>query len=373
MSLTQLGHADRAAENPERATAILATDNWLDDGLRALESFGPVLSNGLTNHAPMVIEAMSAMGHGDCIEAWIGAYRSQMRPWPPFEQPNDLADWRANLGQPLLVSAWRSYFLEQLAATPWRSVVQLWVPRLAPGAVSAALHGLIRVGHAVRSLCQCESEPRLHELAGALATWAASYQELTTKRGANGTLTPAEALARIDLVPEHERRNGGAITTALTALEGLPNFAAAIDLPALDGDLKSVNHTFGELFAEVFLANAHTPLTAIVFTHGITGFAAIEPLLPLLSRADGATLVRYVWQASAGLYSCYGEAQPWSVPKGRPAPIAVSRLTEDAIEHGDDHVIKLTEACVRLVSQGSPEHLLDAPRRAMELLPRHDA
>src|SRR6202000_1437952 len=60
----------------------------------------------------------------------------------------------------------------------WQEIVATWTARLAPGINSGAAHGVIRVGHAVRSLAQNETPERLRELAGAFGYWASCYETL---------------------------------------------------------------------------------------------------------------------------------------------------------------------------------------------------
>ena len=267
------------------------------------------------------------------------------------------------------MTAWRQHFEWELTESDWATVLGRWLPRFAPGASGAALHGLIRVGHAVRGLTALETAPRRREFAAALACWAASYAELPTRREVvETTLSPHEALALVRPVPWSQRRNTGAITGALKVLDDQAAFATAIDLPAVEGDLRAVTEAFAVLFAKVFLANVRTPLEAIVFTHGVTGFVAAEALLPYLGHEVGADLIRYVWQAAAGLYATYGgHLPPESVasPDGR----AAVDLIDAAVAHGDDHVIKLTHACLHLVARRALGLALLLPQLALSLLP----
>ena len=47
----------------------------------------------------------------------------------------------------------------ELGQRPWREVLNAWWPRLLPGVVAAATHGVIRVGHAVRALLADGDDP----------------------------------------------------------------------------------------------------------------------------------------------------------------------------------------------------------------------
>src|SRR3569833_107091 len=62
-------------------------------------------------------------------------------------------------------------------SNPAPMAAEAW-PRLLPGSAAGATHGVIRVGHAVRSLLDLETGPRVTELAHGLAYWAARWQPL---------------------------------------------------------------------------------------------------------------------------------------------------------------------------------------------------
>jgi hypothetical protein len=50
----------------------------LDDALDTLSGYGTQLKNGNSNHAPMVAEALCAMGRPDAVMPWIARYRDRM-------------------------------------------------------------------------------------------------------------------------------------------------------------------------------------------------------------------------------------------------------------------------------------------------------
>jgi hypothetical protein len=78
----------------------------------------------------------------------------------------------------------------------------------------------------------------------------------------------------------------------------------------------------------------------------VTGAAAALNLLPDVSEATGRMLVAYAWQSGAALASAYATS-PFDAARPVPPPAAVDRVAR-AVAHGDDHVIKLTEACLAL-------------------------
>lgn len=315
----------------------------LDFALIDLARYGPALANGFTNHAPMVAEALDAIGRGDAIAPWIERYRAKMLPWPPAVAP--IADCPAVPGDPRRVTDWREFFLGELQQEDWRAVLARWVPRLAPGASGGALHGLIRVGHAARSLSRVETEPRRAELAAALAGWASDYSELPIAGALGAVPMPAEAaLSRLPFLPAERRRNSGSIVAALDALADHMPFARAYHWLAID-DAGDAVRELADLFARVFLANVDSPLHAIVFTHAVTGTAAAGHLLPFVSGEERQALVRHVWHAGCALYAAYGTKRP-AAAGGE--VLSAGELADGAVANGDDHVIKLTEAVVAL-------------------------
>src|SRR5208282_6263569 len=198
----------------------------LDDALDAIAPYGIELKNGNSNHAPMVAEALCAMGRPEAVMPWIARYRERMLPRPAAGARIRREDWRMALGERGRFTDWSAFFSEELREGAWREVLDRWVERLAPGFCAAATHGVIRVGHAARGLAAGQTPYRLRELADALASWAATYQELPgSGRAANGTMTPREAITHVAVVPPARRNYVGNITAALVMLDDLPDFA----------------------------------------------------------------------------------------------------------------------------------------------------
>src|SRR5438132_626788 len=52
----------------------------LDEALDRLSGYGPALANGNFNHAPMVAEALCALGRPDAVMPWIERYQPRMLP-----------------------------------------------------------------------------------------------------------------------------------------------------------------------------------------------------------------------------------------------------------------------------------------------------
>ncbi len=342
----------------------------LDPALDPLRALGPVLKNGFVNHAPMAAEALVAMGQGNLAKSWVKANRGNILPANDSAPPLDATELEGAVGDPGRQDAWRSFFRHRLASGPWELVLDQWADRLAPGLFAAAAHGIIRVGHGVRALGVEDTSLRRRELAEGLALWAGSYQPLVTHRVDNNpTYSPKEALAMVPLVPLAHRRNEGAITTALEQLPHAQGFAKVISLVDVSGDLSALANEIASEFAQVFLYRVHTPLTAIVFTHAITGVAAILNIAPHVKEETTRKLVSYGWQTAAGLHSAYSEF-PAPGP-GALQPEPANEIAVRAVQHGDDHVIKLSEACLRFYEATDDARFLMVPAHARAMLPEN--
>ncbi len=340
----------------------------LDEALDVLSGYGPDLANGLTSHAPMVVEALCAMGRPDSVFPWLERYRKGMLSRPSARERISTRDWRSALGRAERFADWSELFGEELKRAPWSRVLDEWLRRLAPGISASATHGVIRVGHAVRSLGESASTNRLRELADALASWASTYQELPTAPGGRPA-SVSDAIRKVPLVPADGRRFHGTITSSLEALGEFPDFATVIDFIDVSGPPDRLASELTEAFARVYLANAHDVLTAIVFIHGVTSIAAVAAMLPHLEDVvTASTALRFAWQASAALYAAFGTLPP--AVDIEPRNESVDTLLDRAIAHGDEHAIKFTEACLRQHAFDRSPAYLAAVHGALGALPR---
>lgn len=317
----------------------------MERALATLSAYGPDLANGLTNHAPMVAEALASMGRADAVMPWIERYRGGMVPRPAAGEPIPRGGWRDALGRTERAAEWSAFFEEELRGRAWGHVLGTWVPRLARGIAASATHGVIRVGHAARSLADADTPARRRELAGGLADWAAAWQPLPASTGAPAGLPAHRAVAAVHRVPPPRRRFDGTIVGALAALDDWPPFAGVRDLLDVARPPQAVVGELTETFARVYLANARDALHAIVFVHGVTSVAALRPILPHLDEADARDLVAWSWQAAAALYATFGHALPAGGEPSAPG-VPADTLIDRAVANGDDHAIKLTAACL---------------------------
>ena len=132
-------------------------------------------------------------------------------------------------------------------------------------------------------------------------------------------------------------------------------------------DPSAVISEMTETFARVYLANAHDVLTAIVFVHGVTGATAVRSLLPWVPAAVVPDMLAYAWQAGCALYATFGTAPAVDGDVDAP-PASHETLVDMAIANGDEHAIKLTEACLREFALNPSPAYLAAARHAIGVL-----
>lgn len=341
--------------------------SMMDAALELLAPYGPDLRNGLTSHAPMAVEALAALGRADAVMPWLEAYRKGMEPRPVTREPIGRDDWRTALGRTERVADWEAFFANEIAEARWPEVLARWTARLAPGICASAMHGVIRVGHAVRSLGEAETPVRLRELADGLGYWAAAYQTLPTAWNTRDRMRARDAIARVPVVPPAQRTFRGTIVSSLAGLDDFPAFAPVIGLLDVSAEPARVLSELTETFARVYLANARDFLGAIVFIHGVTSAAAVRSLVPYLPEASARDATRWAWQAGCALYSAFGSA-PALAGEIEPPRESPDTLVDMAVANGDEHAIKFTEACLREHELNPSPAYLAAARHAIGML-----
>ena len=256
------------------------------------------------------------------------------------------------------------FFENELEEAAWQDVVRVWVPRLAPAVMAAATHGLIRTGHAVRSLAREDTRQRRDELAQGLGFWAARYYTLPgTPSPTNTGHAPATALGHVERLHDESFDGTGAITEQIRGLEPHPEFASAIDLADAGGDLSKFISNLTETFAGIYLAS---PKNLIAFVHTVTGPSALRMLAPYLAEADARLAARYAWQTCAAVYAWYATVSPKDTSGLEPPSEDRDELVDRAVAAGGAHSIKFTEACLREYALNPNPVYLAAARDAAE-------
>lgn len=346
-----------------------ATGGTLDEALTRLHTSGPERLGRLTNHAPMAAESLAAHGHDRFVHRWLDRYAHRLEDFPARHEPVTAANWRAALGEPRRAADWIDYFTRELSegsGRPWQDVLTEWWPRLLPGLYGGSTHPVIRVGHAVRTLLgQGENGPRRTELAHGLGYWAAVHHPmpgLTTAANATATgqphTAPAAALDAVRPIPD---RRGG-FPDRLAQVHSLPSWHPA----APEADRAPDPDTARARLAELVRAATHRYAThghgeETMLVHAATAPNAVLRTLPALPRVLWVPSLRAAWSAAAAVTAMYLPDEP--VPFTAPGTRTPEEVFEQALAHGDEHVIKFADTALDI----GDEQALAAALRAVEL------
>ena len=336
----------------------------IDEMLDLLSFAGAEMVNGNANHGPMAAEALFAMGREDAVLPWVDGYRGRLmyRPSPSLAIPP--GEWQEYLGVRERLGDWIQLFENELAQAPWQAVVRQWVPRLAPGLMAAATHGLIRSCHAVRNLSTGETPQRISELSQGLGFWAARYYTLPgTPSATNAGHTPGTALDHVELLNDLSFDGTGLVTEQIKGMEEHPEFAPVIDLVDARGDLSRFISNLTEMFAGIYLAS---PKNLVAYVHAVTAPSALRMLTPYIDENDARQATRYAWQGCAAIYSWYSAATAQDTSRLEAPEEGHDELVDRAVAAGGAHSIKFTEACLREYALNPKPVYLLAARDAAE-------
>ncbi|WP_405501395.1 questin oxidase family protein [Streptomyces niveus] len=330
------------------------TSGVLEEALERLHASGPEIYEWrLTNHAPMVVEALATRGRSASVHRWLDAYEERLDDFPDPVSPVTDANWHAALGDSRRGADWIGYFLRAIGERPWRDVLAEWWPRLLPGMYGGSTHPVIRVGHAVRVITTSgETAPRLAELAHGLGYWAARHHPVS---GVAPLAGAPDADGALDAVLPIGDLDGG-FTARLARVDRLPVWSADVTDP--DEARRRLTELVGASTRR-YATHGHGNPTMLV--HAATAPNAVLRTLPALPRALWVPSLRAAWTASAAVTSMYAPAEP--VPYVPATGITAEEVLERALAHGDEHVIKFADTAVDV----GDEQSLGAALRAVEL------
>ncbi|WP_069161857.1 questin oxidase family protein [Nocardia altamirensis] len=330
----------------------------VNDALERLDDLGYERNLGggdLANHGPMGAEALAVLGHGDAVPGWIEIYRNAAphhEPPVPHQRLDgaDETDWRAALGDISRAGDFEELFVREIAADGWQAVLVRWWPRLLPGPMTGLTHGLIRTAHAVRGLAAAAQPTpiQLRELSRGLGYWAARFVDATWAGRLSGELAVPAALAAVPRLPEppSSPREGLA---RMRNPQSMPGYTAALTELALDHADRLISEMTAN-YAGVCIAHSGNGFP-IPLLHGVTAPAAARLVLPQLPQHLHEPTLAALWQAQVTLLMMIttgSDGEGCALARAREAePPAWDELIGRAVEHGDEHVIKFTEACLR--------------------------
>ncbi|HEV2778762.1 MAG TPA: questin oxidase family protein [Actinophytocola sp.] len=331
----------------------------LDEAYHRLHSTGPEWGGNLSNHGPMAAEVLVRRGREEQVPAWVDAYIGRLDKLPGPTEPITDANWREALSDFGRVGDWVGYFGAQVRERPWREVLATWWPRLLPGIVAGATHGVIRVSHAVRTLLAGdESLASVTELAHGLGWWAARSTAVPGFAELAGSLEPADALESVPRIPDQS----GVLAERFGQLGALPSFSrslAALRPPADPDDARDRLADLVDAATLKYLTHGHG--SPVLLVHTATAPNAVLHTLPALPRELWPPSLTAAWAASAAIISTYAPvagAPREALPEAPNADDPVAEVLDRAAANGDEHVIKFTDTAAEVFNRtGNPDAL----------------
>jgi hypothetical protein len=313
-------------------------------------------NHGLTNHGPMAAEVIVRRGLDLRLDVWLDQYVDRLTDLPAAG--DRIVDWQAALGDGRRIGDWSAFFRAEVRTGPWRDVLATWWARLLPGVAAGSTHGVIRVGHAVRTLTAGTSDSALDELAHGLAFWAARSRPVPGASAPAGTLDPAAAL---DALPRLADRSG-LIAHRLDRLAGLAGWPAGLASLSAPDDVPAALAALVDAATVRYLRVGRD--SPVLLVHTATAPNAVLHCLPVLPRSLWAPSLAAAWTAAAAITATYA-GPPASVPRTN---ATADGLLERATDHRDEHVLKFADTAVESYERTGDPAALAAAHLAADLI-----
>ena len=306
----------------------------------------------LTNHAPMVVEALAAHGQAGAVHRWLDLYRGKLEDFPTPVAPVTDDNWPSALGDPRRAADWIEHFSRALADHPWHDVLALWWPRLLPG----DLRRRHPSGHPGRPRRSAPS--KRHRTSpgspNSRTDWATGRPGTTPRPGSSRSPAPAPRRGRWTRHPPSRRPRAA-------SRPGSQPYAVCRSGRTTLTDPDTARERLTELVRAAthrYATHGHGEATMLV--HAATAPNAVLRTLGSLPREMWVPSLRAAWTASAAVTAMYAPAQP--VTYTPPARLTAEEVLERALAHGDEHVIKLTDTALDV----GDEQALAAALRSVE-------
>ncbi|MBS2011428.1 MAG: DUF4243 domain-containing protein [Deltaproteobacteria bacterium] len=299
--------------------------------LEALSDLSPEYGPQLTDHAPMVVEALERI-EPSAIEPFLARTLPRLR---PLDREPDPALHAFAASARLVAQG-----LERDGAD---HVLEETAPALGRSVAGAAFHGIIRIAHALRGLDRDPHPTRRAELARAL-TYAAVRADVLPQRPlarARDTLTLGEALARLSPAPDALEPRPGLITPTLVARAAAhPELGTISAALRREGEPVERARALRREAASLLTRGEHAKTTTFTLLHAVTGAEAVLTLARKLSAERAHELV------DEGAHALLAMRVAFVGRLDRPLVAAPPwrELVTRAVTSLDDHAIKLAAA-----------------------------
>ena len=289
------------------------------------QRYAPEYRGGLSNHLPMALVALHALGaDDDRLREFFDRYTPRLSLAPPPGRVRD--DWPALLGGGDAFPDLLASFAARQRAIGSAALLHELLPRLLPGIGAAAFHGLIRTAYGVAATHD-------GEIAAGLAYWASCFLPLDTPATHADRPDVAAWIGALAGALADRRIEGGLIFERMREVGRTEAFAQHAGRLAVDA---------GTLAALAdFAAQRYAATRNFTVLHLVTSCHALRLLLPHVDDRDAA-LRCYANAFAAGCIASGVELD--SAPLPQP-PLAWPEVVQRACLSNDDHVIKLVHSC----------------------------
>ena len=298
--------------------------------IRQGQQFDPSYQDGLSNHLPMALAALSFCGATDQqLQMFYQHYIPRLEPIRPPQPAPETG--MTTLGNKQHFPYFLNHYRQQVDKKGIEQTVVEALPDLLPGLATAAFHGLIRLSYAV----QVQDK---EETAIALAYWSSEFQPLGPLEITHRYQGQEQIHMAFDLFNGYPFHPGN-IVDRVDELISTTEYQAISAIPA-----GITFKTIAQISIELYLASGNFTLL-----HGVTGLQALHVLMPLIEKKDLA--VNYFWQAYIAAL-CVSKANCISVNKTRaslPTSNAQWKAWLEQVQNNmDDHIVKLVYSCAYL-------------------------
>lgn len=314
-------------------TASSALRNHLD----TCGTHAPEFDHGLSDHLPMQLHVMHALGaSGQRLAGFARLYAQRLEPRQRVE--TSAASWLALRGRIEAFDTLEGLFSSGIAQKGRDAVLRELLPALMPGAAGGAFHGLIRCGHAVAANHD-------GELAMGLAYWAAGWLPLLPYAESGKLPAPAYSLAAW-AAHAHDLTTTADTEPPRIVLR-MKAWATARQFPALAPALQADEATLGQIARFAAMLYAQTGNFTVM--HMLTSVHALLVLRPWL--VDGIVATRWF---GVSLFAAFRAARlsreqlaaaGTALVSASPAAGLPVRdwdaLAAEAIASNDDHAAKI--------------------------------
>ena len=331
-------------------------DAVLDEVYQRMRGTSPEFGGWRSNHGPMAADALIRLGRADTVDRWVDRFMRQLEDAPRPRWRIEESEWREVFGDPSRVGDWCAFFAEKVCETPWTELLATWWPRLLPGSTTAATHGLIRTGHAVRAVGEDPTRERLGELAQGLGYWAARWQRDPQPNGPGGTSSPSEALVAVPRIA-----GDGGVRTRIADISQDVRWGPAAKRLSPVTDPAAVPGALDDLVDAAVARYARwAAVEPVMLVHMATAPRAASLVVPHLPRQMWISTYDQAWIAAATIAGAYrplqGDVEPVSATEQRDVESVIDRV----VACGDEHAIKFAEVALESFRRGNPAAVASA-------------